>query len=79
MKRHACVNRVSGDKAKRRRGPAIVAVAALMAGCSLQPVYERPAAPVADTILNKAAHGVGWTFGAFGESVDQVAGRLRRR
>src|SRR6266567_6896220 len=49
MKRDACVNRVSGDKARRRRGPALVAVAALMAGCSLQPVYERPAAPVAAT------------------------------
>ena len=46
MKRDACVNRVSGDKAKRRRGPAVVAIAALMTGCSLQPVYERPAAPV---------------------------------
>jgi hypothetical protein len=40
---------------------------------------DRAAAPVADTVLNKAAHGVGWTFGAFGESVDQIAGRLRRR
>ena len=33
----------------RRRGVALVAVAALIAGCSLQPVYERPAAPVAAT------------------------------
>jgi hypothetical protein len=40
---------------------------------------DRTAAPVADTVLNKAAHGVGWTFGAFGEGVDQIAGRLRRR
>jgi hypothetical protein len=40
---------------------------------------DRAAAPVADTVLNKAAHGVGWTFGAFGEGVDQIAGRLRRR
>ena len=40
---------------------------------------DRAAAPVADTVLNKAAHGVGWTFGAFGEGVDQLAGRLRRR
>jgi hypothetical protein len=40
---------------------------------------DRVAAPVADTVLNKAAHGVGWTFGAFGEGVDQLAGRFRRR
>jgi multidrug efflux system outer membrane protein len=31
----------------RRSGGAFLAVAALVAGCSLQPVYERPAAPVA--------------------------------
>ena len=49
MNRDACLNRVSGDKGKRRGGVALVAVAALMAGCSLQPVYERPAAPVAAT------------------------------
>jgi hypothetical protein len=40
---------------------------------------DRTAAPVADTALNKAAHGVGWTFGAFGEGVDRMAGRFRRR
>jgi hypothetical protein len=40
---------------------------------------DRAGAPVADTVLNKAAHGVGWTFGAVGEGVDQIAGRLRRR
>ncbi len=40
---------------------------------------DRAAAPVSDTVFNKAAHGVGWTFGAFGEGVDQIAGRLRRR
>ena len=33
----------------RRSGVALVAVAALIAGCSLQPVYERPSAPVAGT------------------------------
>jgi multidrug efflux system outer membrane protein len=35
------------DDALRRSGGAFLAVAALVAGCSLQPVYERPAAPVA--------------------------------
>src|SRR3954467_8242062 len=39
---------------------------------------DRVGAPVADTILNKAAHGVGGTFGALGVGVDQLAGRFRR-
>ena len=38
-----------GGKAIRSRRAALIAVAALTAGCSLQPVYERPAAPVAAT------------------------------
>ncbi|HWZ72454.1 MAG TPA: efflux transporter outer membrane subunit [Casimicrobiaceae bacterium] len=33
----------------RRSGVALVAIAALIAGCSLQPVYERPSAPVSGT------------------------------
>jgi multidrug efflux system outer membrane protein len=49
MKRDACLNRVSGYKGKRRSGVALVVAAALIAGCSLQPVYERPALPVATT------------------------------
>src|SRR2546427_7571257 len=48
MKTDASVNRVS-DKSARHRGVALVTIAALLAGCSLQPVYERPAAPVAAT------------------------------
>jgi multidrug efflux system outer membrane protein len=36
----------NGDNG-RRRGGLVLAFAALLAGCSLQPVYERPAAPVA--------------------------------
>ena len=47
MKRNGYLNRASCDKRKRRRGVALVAVAALIAGCSLQPVYERPGATVA--------------------------------
>ena len=47
MKRNGYLNQASCEKRKRRSGVALVAVAALMAGCSLQPVYERPAAPVA--------------------------------
>jgi hypothetical protein len=38
---------------------------------------DRVAAPVADTVLNKAAHGLGWTFGAVGEGIDNLAGRRR--
>jgi hypothetical protein len=40
---------------------------------------DRAAAPVADTLLNRAAHGVGWTFGAVGEGIDKLAGRRRGR
>lgn len=49
MKHDICANHRGGDKAKRRRGIALVAVAALMAGCSLQPVYQRPAATMGAT------------------------------
>src|SRR3984893_10263397 len=49
MKRDTSVVRFGGDQAMRRSGVALVAVAALIAGCSLQPVYERPSAPVAGT------------------------------
>jgi hypothetical protein len=28
--------------------------------------------------VNRAAHGVGWAFGAVGEGIDQIAGRRRR-
>jgi outer membrane protein, multidrug efflux system len=49
MKRDTSVVRFGSDRAIRRSGVALVAVAALIAGCSLQPVYERPAAPVATT------------------------------
>ncbi len=47
MKGDGCLNRVSGNRGERHSGVAAVALAVLMAGCSLQPVYERPAAPVA--------------------------------
>jgi hypothetical protein len=40
---------------------------------------DRAGAPVAETALNKVAHGLGWTVGAFGEGVDRLAGRLRGR
>jgi hypothetical protein len=38
---------------------------------------DRVAAPVDDSLLNRAAHGVGWVFGAFGEGIDQLAGRRK--
>src|SRR6267378_7703254 len=49
MKRDTSVVRFGSDKAMLRSGVALVAVAALIAGCSLQPVYERPSAPVSGT------------------------------
>jgi hypothetical protein len=39
---------------------------------------DRVAAPVDDSLVNRAAHGVGWTFGAVGEGIDKLAGRRRR-
>ncbi len=39
---------------------------------------DRVGAPVDDSLVNRAAHGVGWAFGAVGEGIDQVAGRRRR-
>ena len=49
MKRDAWVIRFGGDQAMRRRSIALIAVGALIAGCSLQPVYRRPSAPIAGT------------------------------
>ena len=39
---------------------------------------DRVAAPVDGSMLNRAAHGFGWTFGAVGEGIDKLAGRARR-
>src|SRR5438105_10501065 len=47
MKRDHYLDRMSSGKSRCRKDLAIVAVAALIAGCSLQPVYERPGATVA--------------------------------
>jgi hypothetical protein len=38
---------------------------------------ERAAAPLDNSPLSRAAHGLGWVFGAFGEAVDGVVGRRR--
>jgi hypothetical protein len=38
---------------------------------------DRVAAPVDDSVMNRAAHSVGWAFGAVGEGIDQIAGRRR--
>ncbi len=38
---------------------------------------DRTAAPVDDSLINRAAHGIGWTFGAVGEGIDRIAGRRR--
>jgi multidrug efflux system outer membrane protein len=47
MKRSILVFRFGRVQAIRRNVVALVAVAALITGCSLQPVYERPTLPVA--------------------------------
>jgi hypothetical protein len=39
---------------------------------------DRVAAPIDDSLVNRATHGVGWAFGAVGEGIDQIAGRRRR-
>jgi hypothetical protein len=39
---------------------------------------DRAAAPLVDGLINRVAHGVGWTFGAVGEGIDKLAGRRRR-
>jgi outer membrane protein, multidrug efflux system len=49
MKHDTCVRHRGGDDARRPSGIALIAVAALIAGCSLQPVYQRPAAAVSAT------------------------------
>ncbi|HEX3293207.1 MAG TPA: hypothetical protein VHR38_05670 [Solirubrobacterales bacterium] len=38
---------------------------------------DRTSAPLDDSVINRAAHGVGWVFGSIGETVDRVVGRRR--
>ena len=38
---------------------------------------DRAAAPLDDSALGRAAHGVGWVLGSVGEAVDRVVGRRR--
>jgi outer membrane protein, multidrug efflux system len=56
MKRNAYSSQANGDSAIRVCVVAVVAVAALITGCSLQPVYERPALPVATTYPSGEAY-----------------------
>jgi hypothetical protein len=39
---------------------------------------DRAAAPLDDSVANRAVHRVGWVFGSIGEAIDRVAGRRRR-
>jgi hypothetical protein len=39
---------------------------------------DRAAAPLDESVVNRAVHRVGWVFGSIGEAVDRAAGRLRR-
>jgi hypothetical protein len=38
---------------------------------------DRTSAPLDDSVVNRAAHGVGWVFGSIGEAVDGLIGRRR--
>jgi hypothetical protein len=38
---------------------------------------DRTSAPLSDSPVNRAAHGVGWVFGSIGEAVDKAVGRRR--
>ena len=38
---------------------------------------DRTSAPLNDSPVSKAAHGVGWVFGSIGEAVDRVIGSRR--
>jgi hypothetical protein len=38
---------------------------------------DRASAPLDESVVNRAAHGVGWVFGSIGEAVDRVVGRRR--
>jgi hypothetical protein len=37
----------------------------------------RASAPLNDSAITRAAHGVGWLFGSFGEAIDRAVGRRR--
>jgi|SRR5829696_3035763 len=38
---------------------------------------DRTSAPLNDSTVSRAAHGVGWVFGSIGEAVDKAIGRRR--
>ena len=38
---------------------------------------DRTSAPLEESVVNRAAHGVGWVFGSVGEAVDRVISRRR--
>jgi hypothetical protein len=38
---------------------------------------DRASAPLNDSAVNRAVHGVGWVFGSIGEGVDRIVGRRR--
>lgn len=38
---------------------------------------DRASAPLDDSVVNRAVHGVGWVFGSIGEAVDRLVGDRR--
>lgn len=57
--------------------PEVKAVRRAAIGLGASP--DRAAAALDDSLLGRAAHGVGWVAGAFGEAFDRVTGSLPRR
>ena len=49
-----------------------------VAAISLGEDPDRAAAPLDESLLGRAAHGVGWALGSVGEAVDRVVGQQRR-
>jgi len=72
MKRDSCSIRLEPGKIVRRGSVALMAAAMLIAGCSLEPVYQRPDAPVAATYPTGNAYKspVGGPAGATLPAVD---------
>ena len=50
-----------------------------VAAISLGDSPDRAAAPLDESLLGRAAHGVGWVVGSVGEAVDRVTGLRRSR
>jgi len=57
--------------------PEVKAVRKAAIGLGADP--DRAAAPLDASLLGRAAHGVGWVMGSFGEAFDRAAGSIPSR